>query len=102
MQDRLKTIVMAAALLVTPLTARADDLMLKETGSTLIMPVFQTWAQDYAKGHSGVIITTDGSGSEKGIAAAVDGSAQIGTSDAFMSSEQAAANPGTLNIALAI
>ena len=47
-------------------------------------------------------IATEGSGSEKGIAAALDSSAQIGTSDAFMSSEQVSAHPGMLNIAMAI
>ncbi len=102
MQDRLKIIALSAALLADPLTARADNVILKETGSTLILPVFQAWAQDYAKSHDGVIITTEASGSEKGVAAAVDGSAQIGTSDAFMSNEQASNHPGMLNIAMAI
>jgi phosphate transport system substrate-binding protein len=102
MHDHLKIIALSTALLAAPLAARADDLTLKETGSTLILPVFQAWAQDYAKTHPGVTITTEGSGSAKGIAAAIDGSAQIGTSDAFMSSEQASAHPGILNIAMAI
>lgn len=101
---------LSAALLAVPLavpltTARnayAEDLTLKETGSTLILPVFQAWARDYARDHEGVTITTEGLGSEKGIEAAIDGSAQIGTSDAFMSSAQASAHPGILNIAMAI
>ncbi len=102
MQDRLKIIVLSAGLLVAPFTAHAGDLILKETGSTLILPVFQAWAQDYAKGHDGVTITTEGSGSEKGVAAATDGTVQIGTSDAFMSNEQETTHPGMLNIAMAI
>ena len=102
MQDRLRIIGLSAALLAAPLATRAADLTLKETGSTLILPVFQAWVQDYAKNHPGVTFTTEGSGSAKGIAAAIDGSVQIGTSDAFMSSEEASAHPGILNIAIAI
>jgi phosphate transport system substrate-binding protein len=102
MQDRVKIIGLLAALLAAPLAARAADLTLRETGSTLILPVFQAWAQEYATSHPGVTITTKGSGSARGIAAAIDGSAEIGTSDAFMSSEQASAHPGILNIAMAI
>jgi phosphate transport system substrate-binding protein len=102
MQDRLKILTLSAALLAVPLSAQADGLTLRETGSTLILPVFQAWAEAYAASHEGVAITTEGSGSAKGIAAAIDGSAQIGTSDAFMSSEEASAHPGMLNIAMAI
>ncbi len=105
MPDRLHLIALSAALLASPLAAppaHAEAMTLKETGSTLILPVFQAWAQDYAKGHDGVSLTTEGSGSEKGIAAALDGLAQIGTSDAFMSGEAASAHPGVLNIAMAI
>ena len=47
-------------------------------------------------------MSTEGGGSQKGIEAAVAGSAQIGTSDAFMSSEQAGQHPDILNIAMAI
>jgi phosphate transport system substrate-binding protein len=97
-------VVMAAAvaLAASCAAARADGIELKETGSTLILPLFKTWADAYAKTHPGITITTDGSGSTKGIGAAIDGSAQIGTSDAFMSSQEAAAHPDILNVALAI
>jgi phosphate transport system substrate-binding protein len=102
MHGRLKVITLSAVLLAGPLSAHAEDVSLKETGSTLILPVFQAWAQTYAKDHAGVTITTEGSGSENGVAAAIDGAAQIGTSDAFMSGEQASLHPGVLNIAMAI
>ncbi len=104
MQHRLCVVALSAALLAAPpaAPARAASLTLRETGSTLILPVFQAWAQDYAREHAGVDVTTEGSGSEKGTAAAIDGSAQIGTSDAFMSSAEADAHPGILSIALAI
>ena len=89
-----------AASIASP-AARADDI-LKETGSTLILPLFRVWAETYSKTHPGVTITTEGTGSQKGIEAAIDGSAQIGTSDAFLSSEQAEKSPDILNIAMAI
>jgi phosphate transport system substrate-binding protein len=109
MRDRLNVlalpVVLAASLaapLAAPMAAHAQDITLKETGSTLILRVFQAWAQKYASGHAGVTITTEGTGSEHGVAAAIDGSAQIGTSDAFLSNEQASRYPGVLTIAMAI
>ncbi len=92
----------AALAAAAPSTALADAVTLKETGSTLILPLFQSWARDYAKNHPGVTITTEGTGSQKGIDAAIDGSTTIGTSDAFMSSEATSQHPGVLNIPLAI
>ena len=101
MIDRLKIAVLAAAL-AAALPVRAETVTLKETGSTLILPLFQAWAADYGKTHPDVTVSTEGGGSQKGIEAAVAGSAQIGTSDAFMSSEQAGQHPDILNIAMAI
>ena len=75
---------------------------LGETGSTLIYPVFQGWVGAYAKVDSAVHITTGATGSEAGIRQAIAGQVQIGTSDAYMSDTQAMANPGILNIPLAI
>ena len=94
--------IVAALAAAAPSAALADAVTLKETGSTLILSLFQSWARDYAGGHPGVTITTEGTGSQKGIDAAVDGSATIGTSDAFMSSEAASQHPGVLDIPLAI
>ena len=104
MLDRLKAAFLSAALLVgvPSVMVRAETVTLKETGSTLILGVFQAWAQGYEKSHEGVSITAEGSGSQKGIEAAIDGSAQIGTSDAFMPSEQASQHPDILTVALAI
>lgn len=102
MMVRLKTAAIAATLVIVAVApSRADD-TLKETGSTLILPLFQVWARDYAETHQGVSITTAGTGSGKGIDAAIDGSATIGTSDAFMTNEQVDQHPGMLNIAMAI
>ncbi len=73
-----------------------------ETGSTLLYPLFNIWVPDYMKTHPGVQITTQGTGSGTGIAQASSGIAQIGASDAYMSSAQLKRSPGILNIPLAI
>jgi ABC-type phosphate transport system substrate-binding protein len=39
-------------------SARADDVTLAETGSTLLYPLFNVWVSDYTKTHPGVRITT--------------------------------------------
>ena len=98
----------AAALALLGLAAPAfagealADTVLKETGSTLILPLFQTWATDYPKTHPGVTITTAGTGSAQGVDQALSGTVQIGTSDAYMSDEQMRQRPDMLDIPLAI
>jgi len=82
--------------------ASAQSLTLHEAGSTLVYPLFQLWAADYASAHSGTTITTMASGSGDGISEAISGSAQIGTSDAYMSDEQAEQYRKIMNIPLAI
>ena len=75
---------------------------LQETGSTLLYPLFQIWAPAYTKDHASVKITTQGTGSGTGISDAVNGTVQIGASDAYMANAQMSADPGMLNIPLAI
>ena len=82
--------------------ARAADVVLRETGSTLLYPLFQSWMTDYAHVAPGVSLSARATGSGAGIAAAMDGMAQIGTSDAYMSDQQAEQNPRIINIPLAI
>ncbi|MEW6436310.1 MAG: phosphate ABC transporter substrate-binding protein PstS [Pseudomonadota bacterium] len=82
--------------------AHADDITLTETGSTLIRPLFDVWATEYAKTHPGIKITTAGTGSGAGVAQAISGAAQIGTSDAYMSDAEIKQNPQIINVALAI
>ncbi len=82
--------------------AQADDLTLRETGSTLLYPLFQRWIPDYAASHPGVTIAPGATGSGAGITQAIAGQVQIGASDAYMSDQQAARNPEILNIPLAI
>jgi phosphate transport system substrate-binding protein len=89
--------------LLLPLTAyAADDVTLKETGSTLIYPLFSVWAADYGKTHPGVTITTGSTGSGAGIDQAVAGTVHIGTSDGYMSDAEIKRHPEIVNVALAI
>ncbi len=83
-------------------TQNQGTVSLQETGSTLLYPLFQIWAPAYTKDHSSVKITPQGTGSGTGIADAVNGTVQIGASDAYMANAQMSADPGMLNIPLAI
>ncbi len=88
------------ALLAAP--ARADDVALAESGSTLLYPLFNVWASEYSKTHPGVKITTAGTGSGAGIEQAVAGAVQIGASDAYMSDSEARKHPEIVNVPMAI
>lgn len=89
--------------LALPVSAvRAAGAQLHETGSTLLYPLFQQWVTDYTHVAPNVSISTGATGSGAGIAAAMAGTAQIGSSDAYMSDQQAEQNPQLVNIPLAI
>ena len=85
-----------------PRRAAAAEITLLETGSSLLYPLFNLWVPKYTAMHPGLRITTQSTGSGTGIAQAVSGVAQIGASDAYMSSPQLKKSPGILNIPLAI
>ncbi len=89
-------------LLAAPLPALAADLTLSETGSTLLLPAFATWANDYTVKHAGVKVTTAGTGSGAGIDQAIAGTVTIGASDAYMSDDQVSQHPSMLNVPMAI
>jgi len=82
--------------------AAASGTTITETGSTLLYPLAGTWATAYHQQHPGVTVTTAGTGSGAGIADASDGTADIGASDAYLSSGDLVKNPALLNIPLAI
>ena len=83
--------------------ALADaNVTISETGSTLLYPLARTWAAAYHQQHPGVTVTTAGTGSGAGIADASDGKADIGASDAYLSSGDLVTNPRLLNIPLAV
>ena len=96
------TAALAAMLALSAGTAGAQSVTLSETGSTLLYPLFQRWSSEFEHVSAGVSITTGATGSGAGIAAAIDGSALIGASDAYMSDEQAEQNRQLVNIPLAI
>ncbi|MGA7521392.1 MAG: phosphate ABC transporter substrate-binding protein PstS [Acidobacteriaceae bacterium] len=83
-------------------TAQSAPITLSESGSTLIYPMFQTWVAAHAKTDPNLHITTASTGSGAGISQAIAHQVQIGTSDAYMSDDQAMAHPEILNIPLAI
>lgn len=105
---RSRRVVLASALAAFGLVAaavaplHAASITLNETGSTLLYPLFTQWIPDYAKVASEVTLTAAATGSGAGISAATSGKAQIGASDAYMSDEQFAQNPGIVNIPVAI
>jgi phosphate transport system substrate-binding protein len=84
-----------------PVPARTS-VTLVETGSSLIYPLFATWLPQFNKANPDIRIETNSTGSGAGIAQAVAGRVQIGTSDAFMSDAQLNGHRDILNIPLAI
>lgn len=92
----------AAAARPLPAAPAAAPVTLTETGSTLLLPLLQTWAKAYHARYSRVQISTAGTGSGEGIADASDGKVTIGASDAYLSSGNLVSNPALLNIPLAI
>jgi phosphate transport system substrate-binding protein len=112
MSDRVKpttadrrAIAVAAALVLGLLPmaeARAGDINLTETGSSLLYPLFKVWVAEYTNTHPGIRIATASTGSGAGIEQAVAGTVQIGASDAYMSDAQARKSPQIINVPMAI
>jgi phosphate transport system substrate-binding protein len=75
---------------------------LSETGSTLLYPLWNLWVGGYTSKYSTVTIQTAGTGSGTGISDAENGTANIGSSDAYLSPSVSTANPTLKNIPLAI
>ncbi|MEJ2060646.1 MAG: phosphate ABC transporter substrate-binding protein PstS [Gammaproteobacteria bacterium] len=73
-----------------------------ETGSSLVYPLFNLWVPAYARHHADVHITTASTGSGTGQAQSMQGLAQVGASDAYLSNAQMKRKPSMLNIPLAI
>ncbi len=94
--------VIAVALALVTWAARAADVSLTETGSTLLLPLFDIMVPDYLKTHPGVQITTAGTGSGAGQQQALSGQVIIGASDAYMSDREMRNNPNFLDVPVAI
>jgi phosphate transport system substrate-binding protein len=73
-----------------------------ELGSGLLMPLMKIWAATYHQQVPGVTVSVNGGGSGLGIASAMDGKADIGASDAYLSSGDLVKAPSLLNIPLAV
>ncbi len=101
--NRHLTAVTAALLLSLPvIPASAAGTVLTETGSTLLYPLFQLWVPAYAAAYPDVQLHIAGTNSGQGIRSAITGAVQIGTSDAYMSDEEAGRNRKIISIPLAI
>jgi phosphate transport system substrate-binding protein len=102
-RTRVAVILLASALVALSLAPSwADEITLTESGSSLLYPLFNVWASEYAKTHPGVHITTASTGSGAGIEQAIAGTIEIGTSDAYMSDAQIRQNPQIINVPMAI
>jgi phosphate transport system substrate-binding protein len=82
--------------------AAGSPASLSETGSTLLYPLMRDWATAYHQQVPAVSVAVAATGSSAGIAAASAGKADIGTSDAYLSSGDLVENPALVNIPLAI
>lgn len=93
----------AAAALSVVLFAAAPTaaLALRETGSTLLLPLMSLWVEAYQRAHANVTISVEGTGSGQGISQAMAGTADIGASDAYLSDRQLS-DGAVLNIPLAV
>jgi phosphate transport system substrate-binding protein len=85
-----------------PTTPAKPNASITETGSTLLYPLFGSWATAYQKLFPQVTITAGGTGSGTGIADAATGTVNLGGSDAYLSSSDMTTYPTMLNIAMAI
>jgi phosphate transport system substrate-binding protein len=79
-----------------------SKVVLSETGSTLLYPLFALWAPAYHQKYPNVTITAQTTGSGTGIAQAAAGAVDIGTSDAYLSDGDMARHKGLMNIPLVI
>jgi phosphate transport system substrate-binding protein len=73
-----------------------------ETGSSLLFPLFNLWAQQIEKQWPSVSVQTASTGSGAGLTAAETGTANIGASDAYLPPSTIAQYPTLENIPLAI
>ena len=92
----------AAPAATKPASRSAMNVSISESGSTLLEPLFDQWANGYHKHNGTVTVTPSGGGSGKGISDAIAGTVDIGASDAYVSGSDRSENKGLQDIALAI
>jgi phosphate transport system substrate-binding protein len=83
-------------------TPASSPVVLSETGSTLLYPLFDVWDPAYQQKYPNVTINAQGTGSGTGISQAAAGTVNLGGSDAYLSEGDMAAHKTLMNIALAI
>ena len=98
---KLRSVLLAAALVVAGSATAATTHMI-ETGSSLLYPLFNLWVPAWTANRPDVRIDTASTGSGTGIAQSIEGIAQFGASDAYLSDAQMKHDPGMLNIPVAI
>ena len=92
----------AGAPFAWPSPARSAPITLTETGSTLMYPLFQTWAASYPAVVPDLHLILGSTGSGEGIDDAINGKINLGASDAYMDDGQKHDHPLILNIPLVI
>src|ERR1700761_2579733 len=92
----------AMAVCLSAASASAAGIVLNETGSSLLYPLFQIWAPAFSAAHPDVTLQIAGTNSGEGINGAITGSVRIGASDAYMPDEQAERNRQIISVPLAI
>ena len=80
----------------------ASPVTLNEAGSSLLYPYLQLLVDPLHAKYSNVTLNSAAGGSGKGISDAIAGTTQMGGSDAYLSAAQVSANPGLLNIPVAV
>lgn len=75
---------------------------INEAGSTLIYPYLQVLAPLLHAQYPNITLVPGPGGSGKGISDAINGTVQLGGSDAYLSAGDLASNPGLMNIPIAI
>jgi len=80
----------------------ATPVTLTEAGSTLLYPFLQELVTPLQARYSNVTLSPGPGGSGKGISDAIAGTTTMGGSDAYLSPGQLSANPGLMNVPIAI
>ena len=99
-----RTAGLAAALAVVSVLsgvvkAQAADITI--SGSTMLFPLEQVWANAYMKSHPGVHVSVASTGSGFGISNAANGNITIGASDAYLTKELRKRYAGLVSIPVA-
>jgi phosphate transport system substrate-binding protein len=75
---------------------------ISEAGSTLLLPLAQSWAKGYHQQYPSVTVNPAGGGSGVGIKDAIASTVDIGATDAYLSSGDLVQNPALLNIPVVV